>query len=277
MLIKLSEIQSQTGFTDPKHARNLADWLRAERESDPEYLDGEIAYSREFVVSVLTNRLSRIEKKYQSTLESVQKFINDTIDPPIQTDTNDKTGINTELGNDTKSPLELETIPRIQNESDTVTDAGLSLDLEPKTDIGIGLSSDTATKEKPDRFRQFLVSPKAMLWGTIMAIGIFLPFTALNLQQNIAIERGIFVDGLCWFMAAIWDFSILLFALNGRKIMSGIGAFVMFVFVAAKFDFFARMLGDEWQLNIVIFCIVSYTPLLVHQLTELAVGTNNKP
>lgn len=274
MLIKLSDIQTQTGFTDPKHARNLADWLRSERQSEPEYLDGEIAYVRGFVVSVLTNRLSRIENKYPSTLESVQNFISDTIHTPIQENPHNTPIFDTELGKDTEGALVPETGPFHQAEHTNGTDTRLPLDTDPETDIGSGHGSDAPTKEKPDRFRQFLVSPKAMLWGTIMAIGIFLPFTALNLQQNIAMERGIFVDGLCWFMAAIWDFSILLFALNGRKLMSGIGAFVMFVFVAAKFDFFARMMGDEWQLNIVIFCIVSYTPLLVHQFTELAVGTN---
>ena len=32
-MIKLSEIQAKTGFTDPKYARNLSDWLRADRDS----------------------------------------------------------------------------------------------------------------------------------------------------------------------------------------------------------------------------------------------------
>ena len=46
---------------------------------------------------------------------------------------------------------------------------------------------------------------------------------------------------LCFGIAFVWDFSILLFAVNGKHRISQIGAGVLFVFMASKFDFFKRI------------------------------------
>jgi hypothetical protein len=121
-----------------------------------------------------------------------------------------------------------------------------------------------------------------MLWGTVAVIFVFLPFTVLNLYQYINIETnssagdwGVFL--LCCGIAFVWDISILLFAVNGKHQMSKIGAGVLFVFMAAKFDFFKRIVdlfgadGEWWQLMFVLSAIVFYSPILIHQYTKLSV------
>ena len=256
-MIKLSEIQAKTGFTDPKDARNLSDWLRADRTQEPQKIDGEITYSYDFVRDVLIKRLERIGKRYPDALEAVQKFI-DYENEVIQ-----KEQIEEELL-DAQEPViiqELTDIPNEGNEIESVSEVGPNINDARPSKIGL---------------RERLTSSRAMLWGTLFVIGTFLPFTALNLMQYISIKPesiyGQFAVGLlCWAIAAIWDFSILLFAVNGKTLMAKVGAFVMFVFVAAKFDFIADIFGDYAQLMFVKFCIVSYTPLLVEQFTRLAV------
>jgi hypothetical protein len=64
---------------------------------------------------------------------------------------------------------------------------------------------------------------------------------------------------------------------NGKHQMSKIGAGVLFVFMAAKFDFFKRIVdlfgadGEWWQLMFVLSAIVFYSPILIHQYTKLSV------
>lgn len=276
MLLKLSEIQNQTGFTDLKDARNLADWLRTARDFEPERIDGEISYPTTFVVDVLNAQILRIEKRYPHTLQSVKNFINDKINPTDTTIRQYTSIVYREDSENIKVTTGTEDSPQGEMPGAPHPTPELSIDNTIGTDNISTATGPATSEEKRDRLREYLTSSNAFLWGTIFSLGIFLPFTALNLQQYIAIDRTWIVDMLCWFIAAIWDFSILLFALNGKRIMSGIGAFVMFVFVAAKFDFFTRILGVDFQTGIVIFCIVSYTPLLVHQFTGLAVGDEKK-
>lgn len=120
-----------------------------------------------------------------------------------------------------------------------------------------------------------------MLWGTASVILIFLPFTVINLRQYISIETNTFFSDilvwvLCVLIAICWDFSILIFAVNGKKSMARIGAFILFIFMSAKFDFFKLIFdgigfnGEIWQLGLVITAIVFYSPALIYQFTELS-------
>jgi hypothetical protein len=256
-MIKLTDINTRTGFTDSKDARNLADWLRADRAQEPEKIDGELAYAYEFVCQVLTKRLERIGKRYPDSLEAVQNFID-----------NEKQIIRPQ-----PSVKELAHI----NEPDVISTHEIPISSSNEIEAVPEIIPDTEPPSVTrDALRERLTSSRTMLWGTMFVIGTFLPFTALNLIQYISIKPesiyGQFAVGLlCWAIAAIWDFSILLFAVNGKALMAKVGAFVMFVFVAAKFDFIADIFGAYAQLMFVKFCIVSYTPLLVEQFTRLAV------
>lgn len=121
---------------------------------------------------------------------------------------------------------------------------------------------------------------------TVFAIASFLPFTIMALHQYIAIEttsgaQGFAVWVLCFAIAFIWDSSILFFAVNGKKTMSRIGTLFQFVFLSAKYNFidyiftdFFFLNGAYWQKILVIFCIVTYSPVLINQFTELAVDKN---
>lgn len=291
-MLKLSDIQTQTGFTAEKDARNLADWLRAARGEQPaQRLDGEIAYTVEFVIEVLQSRIERIEKKYPHALETVQNFISNAHEKPDSTRTSAQTAAANGQKEVVSAHEHIEAIAGDYKSDAQPDDARQEIPDKRDSLAGNGGQIYQHANAEPvqhaapipvDKLREALTSQRALLWATMFAILIFLPFTALNLWQYIAIKPdsnagqwAVFV--LCWLIALIWDFSILLFAVNGKRNLAAVGASVLFVFMASKFDFF-RMLfgglgydGEAVQLGFVIFCIVSYTPLLLFQLTELAV------
>jgi hypothetical protein len=263
MIIKLTDIQIQTGFTDAKNARNLSDWLRAERsECDIHHLDNEIAYRREFIVNVLKNRIDRIEKKYPETFETVQKFISDENNVPIQNE-----------GVEIVSEIPDITVATDAPEPDTV---------ETTNEISVPVADiERPIAEPREKFREFLTSPNTMLMATVFTLLIFLPFTAMNLiQYNVLKSEStigqIGIVLMCVFIAAVWDFSILLFALSGKKNHSMLGAVVLFIFMAAKFDYFRLIFdgigvdGESVQLGIVLTAIVIYSPILVHAFTTMS-------
>jgi hypothetical protein len=288
-MLKLSQIQTQTGFTAEKDARNLADWLRAARGEQPaQRLDGEIAYTAEFVKQVLQYRIERIEKKYPHALETVKSFIsNENQNAHEKPDSTRTSAQAAQTNTETDSSPEVEPIQGTAHENGFNSNPHTVEIVASNALAGHGGQTEPTPTAQPvqhaiDPLREALTSQRALLWATMFAILIFLPFTALNLWQYIAIKPesdagqwAVFV--LCWLIALIWDFSILLFAVNGKRNLAAVGASVLFVFMASKFDFF-RMLfgglgydGESIQLGCVIFCIVSYTPLLLFQLTELAV------
>lgn len=294
-MLKLTEIQSLTGLTEPKDARNLADWLREARgERAVTKIDGEIAYDLQFVKDVLAHRFIRIQKKYPHAAQSVAEIIGETVTEPTQiheipnTSTPQTSEFTDARIEPTREQNLLNTNANREPENKTIdapqlTDGVTGMHGQIQQTAGTGTASNSGnTVITEDPLRAALTSPRALLWATMFAILIFLPFTALNLWQYIAIKPesewgkwAVFV--LCWLIALIWDFSILLFAVNGKRALAATGAAVLFVFMASKFDFF-RMLFDWFggdgaavQLGFVIFCIVSYTPLLLFQLTELAV------
>lgn len=126
-----------------------------------------------------------------------------------------------------------------------------------------------------------LSSHKTMLMATIAATAIFLPFTVMALKEYVAIEAGTvigqaFIWALCAFIAMAWDFSILFFAVNGKKKLARMGSLFQFVFISAKFDFWSHYVslfggnGPMVQKLIVITAIVVYSPILVYQFAELA-------
>lgn len=140
---------------------------------------------------------------------------------------------------------------------------------------------------KTDTLRGWLTNNKVMLYATILAIFVFLPFTVLNLKQYIAIPTAngfqeVALYALCVFIAAAWDFSILLFAVNGKKNLAVMGSCFQFIFIASKFNFFASYVelfgwdGAIFQKMIVITAIVVYSPVLIFQFAELAVTSNEK-
>lgn len=140
---------------------------------------------------------------------------------------------------------------------------------------------------KTDTLRGWLTNNKVMLYATILAIVVFLPFTVLNLKQYIAIPTAngfqeVALYALCVFIAAAWDFSILLFAVNGKKKLAVMGSCFQFIFIASKFNFFASYVelfgfdGAIFQKMIVITAIVVYSPVLIFQFAELAVTSNDK-
>jgi hypothetical protein len=140
---------------------------------------------------------------------------------------------------------------------------------------------------KNDTLRGWLTNNKVMLYATILAIVVFLPFTVLNLKQYIAIPTAngfqeVALYALCVFIAAAWDFSILLFAVNGKKNLAVMGSCFQFIFIASKFNFFASYVelfgfdGAVFQKMIVITAIVVYSPVLIFQFAELAVTSNDK-
>ena len=283
-MIKLTEYREQLGFTDTKTSRNFADWLRdARTEHVYTKIDNELAYEPEFVRDVLRDKIRLIESKYPNQYISVCHYIG--IEPKTE---------NNEHVQQT-----------IKTESATITTEQMEIDIETKPDVGTNRIADEPvpvermeTETKPIRtepetvetgnhvteskFRRILTNPETLLWGTFAAIMIFLPFTVLNLYEYISIETtsaagdwGVFL--LCCGIAFVWDFSILLFAINGKQTMSKIGAGVLFVFMASKFDFFALIFnaigfdGDSVQLMLVITAIVFYSPILIHQYTKLSI------
>ena len=132
-----------------------------------------------------------------------------------------------------------------------------------------------------DWLRSNLTNSKTMLWATILVIGVFLTFTVLSLKQYIAIESTNTITTcliyiLCCFIAAVWDFSILLFAVNGKRNLAITGSAFQFVFISAKFNFTKDWVdlfgynGDLFQAMLVKSAICIYSPLLVFQFAELA-------
>jgi hypothetical protein len=137
-------------------------------------------------------------------------------------------------------------------------------------------------KAKSSWLKNILTDPKIMLWATILAIVVFLPFTVLNLKQYIDIPTSNFIEAsglwlLCCFIAATWDFSILVFAVNGKRNLAVLGSCFQFIFISSKFNFFRSYIeligynGETFQKMVVITAIVIYSPVLVYQFAELAV------
>jgi hypothetical protein len=301
-----------------RSARNFADWLRTDRETNPIQIDGEIAYKAEFVRGCLRKRLARIEKSYPDSFRYVSEFVagadlgsllvKDIIETAIDAEkqkehdkqdtieTGDADIETTDIGSPVTQQTERETEPETEQDVRTnpVIDRSVSPERmetqtirnrpEHETVPELHSISNTPTGSK---FRQTLTNPETMLWGTVAVIFVFLPFTVLNLYQYINIETnsiwgdwGVFL--LCCGIAFVWDFSILLFAVNGKHRISQIGAGVLFVFMASKFDFFKRIFdlfganGDWWQLMFVLSAIVLYSPVLIHQYTKLSVKDESK-
>jgi len=299
--IKLSTYRTALKF-EGRSARNFADWLRTDRETNPIQIDGEIAYKPEFVRGCLRKRLARIEKSYPDSFRYVSEFVGgadldslNIIDAEKQKE-HDTIEPKPEIVNiDTQQPEpETEPTPEQDVRTNPVIDRSVSPErMETET---IRNRAEHETVPEPDRisdtptgskFRQTLTNPETMLWGTVAVIFVFLPFTVLNLYQYINIETnsiwgdwGVFL--LCCGIAFVWDFSILLFAVNGKHRISQIGAGVLFVFMASKFDFFKRIFdlfganGDWWQLMFVLSAIVFYSPVLIHQYTKLSVKDEPK-
>jgi hypothetical protein len=296
MLVKISEYKTALNF-EGRSGRNFADWLRADRESNPERIDNEIAYDVEFVRKSLRKRLNSIEKKYSESFPYVVEFVNGAELDSIQTKSIIKQTVEDAVETVKHEPeikpkqTEPETVSEI--EPDVETDSGANridepeeLETEPKPNQPqpetIATNPEPIESENASRLRTYLTNPETMLWGTVAVIFVFLPFTVLNLYQYISIETnsawgdlGVFL--LCCGIAFVWDISILLFAVNGKHQMSKIGAGVLFVFMAAKFDFFKRIMdlfgadGEWWQLMFVLSAIVFYSPVLIHQYTKLSV------
>lgn len=129
--------------------------------------------------------------------------------------------------------------------------------------------------------RGWLTSPDASLWVTIAVCIIFLPFSYLSITKYIQIgdTSSWAFAAIAFGMAAIWDFSILYFAINGKTALAKFGMLVQTVFLAAKFDYIIHLCtsigisyesASQTQLIVVISAIVFYTPKLVHSLTTLA-------
>lgn len=306
--IKLSTYRNALKF-EGRSARNFADWLRTDRETNPIQIDGEIAYKAEFVRGCLRKRLARIEKSYPDSFRYVSEFVagadlrtlltKDIIETAIDAEKqkqHDTIEPKPEIVNIDTQQTERETEPETEQDVRTnpVIDRSVSPERmetetirnrpEHETVPELHPISDTPTGSK---FRQTLTNPETMLWGTVAVIFVFLPFTVLNLYQYINIETnsiwgdwGVFL--LCCGIAFVWDFSILLFAVNGKHRISQIGAGVLFVFMASKFDFFKRIFdlfganGDWWQLMFVLSAIVFYSPVLIHQYTKLSVKDEPK-
>lgn len=177
--------------------------------------------------------------------------------------------------------METETIGD-RPEHETVSESNPVSDAPNAGELVVDPDETNAYTHTESKFRRILTNPETMLFGTVAVIFVFLPFTVLNLYQYINIETnsiwgdwGVFL--LCCGIAFVWDISILLFAVNGKHRISQIGAGVLFVFMASKFDFFKRIFdlfgadGDWWQLMFVLSAIVFYSPVLIHQYTKLSV------
>jgi hypothetical protein len=133
-----------------------------------------------------------------------------------------------------------------------------------------------------NKLKEFIKSEKTRFGASVAAILIFLPFTVMALREYIAIEASsmfgnLLVYILCFFIASAWDFSILMFSENGKKNLSLMGSIFQFIFIAAKFNFFAHWIHDltgsdgfYWQKMIVISAICIYSPVVVNQFTALA-------
>ena len=310
-MYKISKYKTALNF-EGRPGRNFADWLRADRESNPERIENEIAYDIEFVRRSLKKRLQSIKKKYPESFPAVSEFVNGADLNTIQAKFIIKQTVENAVEIVQHEEIETEQYehevvteqpePETENESDREPDVqsdpttnriAKPEELEeetkpnrtnPATIAEPNLLSDAASSS---RLLSYLTNPETMLWGTVAVIFVFLPFTVLNLYQYISIETttaagewGVFL--LCCGIAFVWYISILLFAVNGKHQMSKIGAGVLFVFMAAKFDFFKRIFdlvgadGEWWQLMSVLTAIVFYSPVLIHQYTKLSVKNEPK-
>ena len=288
-MIKLTEYREQLGFTDTKTSRNFADWLRdARTEHVYTKIDNELAYEPEFVRDVLRDKIRLIESKYPNQYISVCHYIG--IEPKTENHEHVQQTIKTESATITTEQMEIDIETKPDVGTNRIADEPVPVERMETETKPIRTEPETAETGNPvteSKFRRILTNPETLLWGTFAAIMIFLPFTVLNLYQYISIETtsaagdwGVFL--LCCGIAFVWDFSILLFAINGKQTMSKIGAGVLFVFMASKFDFFARIFnaigvdGDSVQLMLVITAIVFYSPILIHQYTKLSIKNESE-
>lgn len=151
------------------------------------------------------------------------------------------------------------------------------------------LSKDSAELKKlqdaknKNKLRAFMTNDKTRIAASISATAAFLPFTFLALLEYISIPMpnifiAILVGLLCLIIAAIWDFAIIYFSENGKDALAITGAIFQFIFLGAKFDFFASWInnfnpvwnGDHIQFMIVMTAICIYSPILVINFAFLA-------
>jgi hypothetical protein len=136
--------------------------------------------------------------------------------------------------------------------------------------------------EAIDPLREKLMNNRIWLRIAIAVTCIFMPFTVSGLYKyiNLGADGNWFVQALvlllCIAIAAVWDSAIFLFSINGKHNLAMYGTMVQVVFFSAKFDLIKILAsdcgydGDYWQKMLVIFCAVTYSPLLLSHVASLA-------
>lgn len=143
--------------------------------------------------------------------------------------------------------------------------------------------------KKESCLRSTLKNEDSFLYSTLAVILSFLPFTFLAIYSNAHLEEvNIYIAYLMCFMIALaFDYSILIFAVNGKEKYANWGSFFQVIFISVHFNLItdiykiikyifldAEAPDVDPQSFIVRLALVAFGALLINQLSKLATKSN---
>jgi len=141
-------------------------------------------------------------------------------------------------------------------------------------------------KEKPEtppepteqvttsRLRQFVTNKDVFLWSTILLTAIFIPFTYSALSKYVTVGDGGFwtyiTPIMCLGMAIAFDWSIMVFSVNGKHKLANIGGLFQIIFISVHFDIISELHSEDLQTMVTKICAVVYGAILLNQFSKLS-------
>ena len=181
--------------------------------------------------------------------------------------------------------IDSEYLKRIESkiEKDTILDLDEEIEKEETMSIPVEPTKKTG-------LRGFMTNEDVYLWSTVLLVICLMPFTFLALMKYISIEGSGWKLYLSYFMSGglsiAFDWSILVFTINGKKKLANIGSVFQVVFISVHFDLISGVLSgtiiDSHVLSqniqgyvTKIFAVV-YAAILINQFSELSKEKNEK-
>lgn len=132
--------------------------------------------------------------------------------------------------------------------------------------------------ESSSWIRSKMTNPDVYLSSTIFLVICLIPFTFMALLKYMTISNEGWELYLSYYMVAglsiAFDWSILVFTVNGKKGLANTGSIFQIIFISVHFDLLSGIFGSTAQEYITKLCGVIYAAILINQFSELATKTN---
>jgi len=168
---------------------------------------------------------------------------------------------------------------KIEKTEPTKTEQSLTEQLNIEEEVVERIKEAPKVKKKeeqrPDTFlRNMLTNKDVYLWSTVLLVICLTPFTYMALLKYLSIDESGWKMYLSYFMAGglavTFDWSILVFTMNGKKKLANIGSIFQTIFISVHFDLIKELIGDTTQTYVTKIFAVVYAAILINQFSELS-------